>query len=132
MTALPVAQAQDPLSSARAQLRTVLYTSDLEPGTALATTHRHLRQMVNCLEGPQGRNFTAGAGYPCRRQGSGILVDLRAVADTGHAKAGKAFRYSQAAHVFALQGLRSGDADEARTYAWMAAFDIGNALEALE
>lgn len=133
LSLLPVAHGQDLLFAVRAQLMIALYASDLaQGGTAVSTAHRHLRQMINCLEGPQGKNFTVAAGNPCQRQGNGILVDLRAVVDAGNAKVGKALRFSSAAHTFALQGLASTNVDEAQTYARIAAFDIGNALEALD
>lgn len=129
----PAAHGQDPLSAARAQMVTALYTSDLaQEGTALSTAHRYLRQMINCLEGPKGKNFTVAAGNPCQKQGNGILVDMKAVVDAGNARMGKALRFSVAAHVFALQGLASINVEEAQTYARMSAFDIGNALEALD
>ncbi len=133
LTLLPAAQGQNPLSAARAQLVTALDASDrAQLGTAVSSAHLYLRQVINCLEGPRGKNFTVAAGNPCQRQGKGILVDLQAVVEAGNAKVGKALRFSIAAHVFALQGLASTDVEEAQTYARMAAFDIGNALEALE
>lgn len=129
----PAVQGQDPLSAARAQMVTALYTSDrAQDGTALSTAHRYLRQMINCLEGPRGKNFTVAAGNPCQRQGNGILVDLGEVVAAGNPKMGKALRFSIAAHVFALQGVASTGVEEAQTYARMSAFDIGNALEALD
>lgn len=133
LSLLPPAHGQAPVLAVRAQLTTALHASDLaQDGTTVSTAHRHLRQMINCLEGPQGKNFTAVAGNPCQRQGNGILVDLRTVVDAGNARLGKALRFSIAAHTFALQGLASTNVEEAQTYARMAAFDIGNALEALD
>lgn len=133
LSLLPAAQGQNPLSAARAQLLTAFDISDrAQLATSLTAAHLLMRQVVNCLEGPRGKNFTVAAGNPCQRQGNGILVDLQAVVDAGNARLGKALRFSLAAHTFALAGLARTDVEAAQTYAWMTAFDIGNALEALE
>lgn len=131
LTVLPVAHGQDPVAAARTQLMTALFdVADLtHRGTPLSATHLHLRRMINCLEGPGGKNFTVAAGNPCQGQGSGIFNDLRAAA--GNAKVGTALRFAEAAHGFALQGIASTDVGVAQTYAWMVAFDLNNALDAL-
>ncbi len=140
LTLSPVAQGQEPLAAARAQLMTALFdstyqterraTDRTERDPSLSGTHLHLRRLMNCMEGPRGKNFTVAAGNPCQGQGSGILNDLGAA--PVYSKGGTAFRYVEAAHGFALQGLTSTDAGVARTYAWMVAFDLNNALDALK
>ena len=128
---LPVAHGQDPIAAARTQLMAALsdVADQQQRGTPLSVTHLHLRRMINCLEGPGGKNFTVAAGNPCQGQGSGIFNDLRAPA--GNAKVGTALRFAEAAHGFALQGIASTDVGVAQTYAWMVAFDLNNALDAL-
>ena len=131
LTVLPVAHGQDPVAAARTQLMTALFdVADLtHRGTPLSAAHLHLRRMINCLEGPGGKNFTVPAGNPCQGQGSGIFNDLRAAA--GNAKVGTALRFAEAAHGFALQGIASTNVSVAQTYAWMVAFDLNNALDVL-
>ena len=131
LTVLPVAHGQDSIAAARTQLMTALSdVADLtHRGTSLSAAHLHMRRMINCLEGPGGKNFTVAAGNPFQGQGSGIFNDLRAAA--GNAKVGTALRFAEAAHGFALQGSASTDVGVAQTYAWMVAFDLNNALDAL-
>jgi hypothetical protein len=35
----------------------------------------HLHHVVNCLVGPNGQGFDAGAGNPCKDQGNGAIPD---------------------------------------------------------
>ncbi len=59
LAVVPRAVGQDPLTAARAQLATALfYAHDLAQRGSLEATRLHLRQVVNCLEGPGGRNYT--------------------------------------------------------------------------
>ena len=37
----------------------------------------HLTHVVNCLEGPRGRNYDQAPGNPCQGQGNGIMPDIR-------------------------------------------------------
>ena len=135
LTVLPqVVQAQDLVAAARAQLTTARFHSAelAQRGTAVAGTQLHLRHVINCLEGPQGKNFTAASGNPCGQQGNGILVDLRAAAGAGNAKAEKALRFAGAGHAVALQGVVSNDVNEAQPYALVVAKQLDSALDALK
>ena len=38
----------------------------------------HLHHVLNCLVGPSGKMFDAGAGNPCQGMGNGILADIKA------------------------------------------------------
>ena len=38
----------------------------------------HLHHVVNCLVGPNGADFDASAGNPCKDQGTGALIDAPA------------------------------------------------------
>lgn len=44
-------------------------------------THFHLHHVVNCLVGPNGKDFDAKAGNPCKGQGSGAINDAKAGSD---------------------------------------------------
>ncbi len=129
----PVAQGQDPVAAARAQLTTARFHAGelAQRGTAIAATQLHLRHVVNCLEGPQGKNFTAAAGNPCQGQGNGAIVDLRAASAAGHGGAGKALVFANAGLSVALQGLASNDVNEAQPFASVVARQMEAALGAL-
>jgi hypothetical protein len=63
----------------RVQARTaVQHAGFAVAADTIAGVRRELGQVLNCIEGPRGRNFNAQWGHPCRGQGNGILVDLRA------------------------------------------------------
>lgn len=40
--------------------------------------HIHLHHVINCLEGPEGADFDASFGTPCKGQGKGLLNDIDA------------------------------------------------------
>jgi len=40
----------------------------------------HLHHVLNCLEGPNGADFAAAAGNPCKDQGAGAIPDSAATA----------------------------------------------------
>ncbi len=124
---------QDPVAAARTQLTTARFHAGelAQRGTAVAGTQLHLRHVINCLEGPQGKNFTAAAGNVCQGQGNGITPDLKAAAAAGHAGAGKALTFANAALTVALQGVVSNDVNEAQPYALVVAKQIDSALAAL-
>jgi len=44
-------------------------------------THLHLHHVVNCLVGPDGKDFDAKAGNPCKGQGNGAINDAKAGSD---------------------------------------------------
>ncbi|HYM91419.1 MAG TPA: hypothetical protein VEW91_07295, partial [bacterium] len=46
-------------------------------GNVVATSQLHVQHVINCLEGPNGANFKAAAGYPCQGMGNGIIPDLK-------------------------------------------------------
>jgi len=58
----------------------------------------HLQHVMNCLEGPRGKNFRPAVGNPCQGQGSGVIVDLQAAVEAGASGAVKAARYARVAH----------------------------------
>ncbi|MDQ7850059.1 MAG: hypothetical protein RB148_07275 [Armatimonadota bacterium] len=129
----PVARSQDPVAAARAQLTTARFHAGelAQRGAAVAATQLHLRHVVNCLEGPQGKNFTAAAGHPCQGQGSGAIVDLRAASASGHTGAGRALTFASAGLTVVLQGLASTDVNEAQPFAAVVARQMDAALSAL-
>ncbi len=85
--------------------------------TDLDTAHLHLHHVINCLEGPAGKDFDAKASNPCHGMGNGAIVDAKAepavesrlrtvlkqarlgvhakTLDSAHAAAGQAFKLLQ-------------------------------------
>src|SRR5256712_12509946 len=69
---------------------------------AVAEVELHLHHVVNCLEGPAGKNYNMGAGNVCQGQGNGIFADLK---DSGVAGA-HALPYAEIADQVADWGLQ--------------------------
>ncbi len=117
--ALPVlAFAATPGSSVSNQVSVAGIHADMALDAAdLDAAHLHLHHVINCLEGPAGKDFDAKASNPCHGMGDGALVDakddpavesrLRAALkqaqsgvhaktlDRAHAAAGQAFKLLQ-------------------------------------
>lgn len=73
-------------------------------GETAASVDQHLGHALNCLEGPQGRNFNPRWGNVCEGQGQGLVPDLREDAS------GRAWLLvAEAAQQLALRGLRTRD-----------------------
>jgi hypothetical protein len=43
--------------------------------TTVAMAQAHLHHVINCLVGPDGTGFDAGAGNPCKDHGNGAIPD---------------------------------------------------------
>lgn len=43
--------------------------------TTVPAAHTHLHHVINCLVGPDGSDYDAAAGTPCKGQGDGALKD---------------------------------------------------------
>jgi hypothetical protein len=43
--------------------------------TTVAMAQTHLHHVINCLVGPNGTGFDAGAGNPCKDHGNGAIPD---------------------------------------------------------
>ncbi len=94
------AVAKDPAADAKKQLQTAMFHAGelAQRGNVAATSLMHLQHVMNCLEGPRGKNFRAAPGNPCQGQGSGIMNDLQAAQEAGARGADRAARYARAAH----------------------------------
>ncbi len=70
--ALPTAA----LADVAAQLATASTHAGLAAKSAdVNMVHTHLHHVVNCLVGPAGAGFDAGAANPCAKSGNGALAD---------------------------------------------------------
>ncbi len=62
----------------RAQLNTAItHAGFAAKGDSLGYIRQHLGHALNCIEGPNGKNFNRAWGHVCQDQGNGILQDLR-------------------------------------------------------
>jgi hypothetical protein len=43
----------------------------------LAGVQMHLHHVVNCMVGPNGKDFDAAPGNPCKDQGAGVMPDFK-------------------------------------------------------
>ncbi|MDQ7828006.1 MAG: hypothetical protein QN122_05350 [Armatimonadota bacterium] len=127
------AAAQDPVAAVRVQLRTAIFHSSelAQRGTAVAASRLHMQHTVNCLEGPEGPNFSAAAGHPCQGQGNGIIPDLQRAVSAGARGAERAMVFVRAAHTLALQALKSNDVNEVQPFAIVVARNLQQAMAVL-
>jgi hypothetical protein len=108
---------------------TIFHSGELaQRGTAIAGTRTHLQHVINCLEGPSGKDFVQAAGFPCQGMGNGIVPDLRAASGPGVAKA---LQYSQIALTLALQAITFTDVNAAQPWAKVISGQLTIALNSL-
>ncbi|MBI3998534.1 MAG: hypothetical protein HY355_05830 [Armatimonadetes bacterium] len=100
-------------SDVKTQLRTaVVHANNAAGSESIRNVQSHLTHVVNCLEGPRGRNYAQAELNPCQGQGSGILVDLRS------APGGAAWMaVVEATDDLALKGAKMTDITAARNVA---------------
>ncbi len=74
-----------------------------------ATAIMHFHHVINCLEGPKGKQFDADVGNPCNGMGNGALNDVGK----------KSPEHSKLVHVLALveQALHAKNLDATQQYA---------------
>lgn len=94
------AAADSSADSAKKELQTAMFhAGDLaQRGNVAATSLMHLQHVMNCLEGPRGKNFRPAVGNPCQGQGNGAITDLQAAVEAGVTGAARASRHARAAH----------------------------------
>lgn len=116
------------------ELKTAFFhASELaQKGTVVETSLLHVQHVMNCLEGPRGKNFKVAAGYPCQGQGTGILPDLTAAAGSGVRGAEAALRNAKIAWVLTQQALAMKDVNEVQPYAKVTSSYLQRALDAIQ
>lgn len=106
------ATAESNADAAKKQLETATFHAGelAQRGSVAATSLMHLQHVVNCLEGPKGKNFRAAVGNPCQGQGNGIRNDLQGAVAAGVKGAERAARYARSADEMAVTvlGLKAG------------------------
>ncbi len=71
-----------PIARASTNLRAEVRVAAIHAGLAvemhvLSLTQLHLHHVINCLVGPNGRQFDPRAGNPCHGLGNGAIPDSR-------------------------------------------------------
>src|SRR2546430_1852881 len=94
------ATAESSADAAKKQLQTAMFHAGelAQRGNVAATSLMHLQHVMNCLDGPGGKNFRSAVGNPCQGQGGGAIVDLKAAVEAGANGAARAARHTRAAH----------------------------------
>lgn len=133
--------AKDPGALVKAQLKTAIFhAGELavrgvrgpQATDSASATRLHLQHVINCIEGTDGKDFKAAAGYPCDGQGNGILVDLNAAEAAGVKGAARASIYVKAGLHVALMAVGSADVNESQPFAAVVARNLQSADEALK
>jgi hypothetical protein len=71
-----VAFAGSPPGDAHAEIGTAhAHALMAKSATTVAMAQTHLHHVINCLVGPDGTGFDAGAGNPCKDHGNGAIPD---------------------------------------------------------
>ncbi len=121
-------------SAAETELKTAIFHAGelAQRGEVLATSQLHVQHVVNCLEGPTGKNFKVAAGHVCQGQGNGIIPDLQKAVASGVKGAAAAMRYANAAYMLALDALKMNDVNAVQPWAKVIASNLQQALNALQ
>ncbi len=122
----------------KAELKTALYhISELARYGPEYKPPLHGYHVINCLEGPEGRNFKPAQANPCEGQGNGIIPDLKDQAAAKVPGAQEALMQATLALNAAVQGMAKSNFNdpgygyEAKQWAKLVASYLKVALNAL-
>ncbi len=133
LVAFPLTSATSAADSpVTAALKTAFFhASELaQKGAAVETSLLHVQHVMNCLEGPNGKNVKAAAGFPCK--GNGIIPDLTAAAGAGVRGAEAALGSAKVAWNVAQRALTLKDVNEVQPFAKVIASYLQKALDSLQ
>jgi len=101
-----------PMDQAKNELYTAIYHGKASVDSDSADAMKaHLSHAINCIEGPQGKNFDSSELNPCKGQGNGIIPDLKAAG----APATSALGHVQEADNIAVSSLGVSDINTLRS-----------------
>src|SRR5712691_8116712 len=110
----------------------IFHSSELaQRGNAVAASKLHLQHVINCLEGPNGANVKAEAGFPCQGQGNGIIPDLKAAVAAKVPGADEALKQANLAWNLAVQGIAKNNIYEVQPWAKVVSNYLKASLAAL-
>ncbi len=101
-----------PMDQAKNELDTAIYHGKASvDADSVDTMKSHLKHAINCIEGPQGKDFDSSELNPCKGQGNGIIPDLKAAG----APAASALEHVQQADSIAVSSLAVTDLNKLRS-----------------
>lgn len=101
-----------PMDQAKNELDTAIYHGKASVDSDSADAMKaHLKHAINCIEGPQGKNFDSSELNPCKGQGNGIIPDLKAAGTSG----ANALQHAQEADSIAVSSLGVSDINTLRS-----------------
>ena len=101
-----------PMDQAQTELDTAIYHAKASVDADSADTMKaHLHHTINCIEGPQGKNFDSSEVNPCKGKGNGIIPDLKAAGTSG----ANALQHVQEADSIAVSSLGVSDINTLRS-----------------
>ena len=76
--------AASPVDQAKKEIDTAIYHAKASAdASSIGDMKSHLKHVINCMEGPEGKNFDSAEANPCKGQGNGIIPDLNASGSEG-------------------------------------------------
>ncbi len=115
------------------ELQTAIYHAGelAQRGNVVATSQLHVQHVINCLEGPNGANFKAAAGYPCQGMGHGAVPDLKDAVAAKVPGADEALKQANLAWTLAVQAMGKTTVTEVQPWAKVCGQHLKAALDAL-
>ena len=101
-----------PMDQAKTELGTAIYHGKASVDSDSADAMKaHLKHAINCIEGPQVKNFDSSELNPCKGQGNGIIPDLKTAGTSG----ANALQHVQEADNIAVSALGVSDINTLRS-----------------
>jgi hypothetical protein len=98
--------AATPMEQAKKEIDTAIYHGKASSdASSVDNVKAHLKHVINCIEGPEGKDFDSSAMNPCDGQGNGIIPDLKAAGPEGS----KALKHVQEADKIAVSSSAESD-----------------------
>jgi len=115
------------------QLKTArVHAANAAGSQTLRDAKWHLGHAVNCIEGPNGKNYDKNNLNPCQGQGSGIIPDLTAEKNRGTKGAAQALSLVEEADKTAVEALKQADLAKVQAGAKKTADLLDQATKALQ
>lgn len=138
MAAFAPYHTQEPATSGGAakvlnQLRTArVHAANAAGSQTMGDVRWHLGHAVNCIEGPNGKNYDKNNLNPCQGQGNGIIPDLTAERNRGTKGAAQALSLVEEADKTALEALKQAELAKVQAGAKKTADLLDQAIKALQ
>ncbi|MDR5694921.1 MAG: hypothetical protein QN198_06160 [Armatimonadota bacterium] len=133
----PSPPSQEPSSSGATKVLNQLRTARTHANNAaisqtMGDVKWHLGHAVNCMEGPNGKNYDKNNLNPCQGQGNGILPDLTAEKNKGTRGAAQALSLVEEADKVAVEALKLAELSKVQAGAKKTTELLDQAMKALQ